>query len=157
MDVNVITERRLLDSKIVLPDDQPHHGLAKVILAAMVLGGLAAAIALFYLNTAAPKAGQESYQPQITIPPTEVGVPTEVGTPTAEAPPAPVQVAEILPTPTNFLNVRKGPGTNFDKIGQVKPGEAHILVSTDLSTGWYEIKLADGSTGWITNQYAQVK
>ena len=159
---NVISERRLLDSKLVIPEAHPHHRIAKIILFAMLLGGLVGAAVLFYLNTKKTATPSDTYIPQITIPDENATPPatppTTTPTTTPEPPPAaPVQIVEILSTPTNFLNVRKAPGTSSEKIGEVKPGEAYILVSKNAAGDWYEIKLANGSTGWVTSQYATIK
>ncbi len=56
---------------------------------------------------------------------------------------------EILPTGIGYLNVRQN-GVVFTT---VTPGDQYPLVSTD--NGWVEIRLEDGSTGWITSKYAQ--
>ena len=162
MQPNVISERRLLDSKLVIPEVGPHHRFAKIILLAMVLGGLVGAGVLVYLNTKNNAPADMSAVPKITIPDESEIAPAEstpTTTPEEEPAPAaePVQIVEIISTPTGFLNVRKGPATSFAKIGEVKPGEAYILVSKNPAGDWYEIKLANGSTGWVTSQYARVK
>jgi hypothetical protein len=59
----------------------------------------------------------------------------------------------ILQTPTGFLRVRDQASLNGAEIGQVKPGETYALL--DEQTGWYQIKLTNGKTGWISSQYAQ--
>ncbi|SEQ15659.1 N-acetylmuramoyl-L-alanine amidase [Virgibacillus subterraneus] len=54
---------------------------------------------------------------------------------------------------TDNLNVRTGPGTNFEKIGQVHTDEVYpILQQQD---GWVEIQLTQG-TGWVTNEYISI-
>lgn len=63
------------------------------------------------------------------------------------------KILTILDTPTGFLRVR-------DKIGGVEiarviPGERYVLVSE--KSGWYEIKLKNGDTGWIISQFASKK
>jgi uncharacterized protein YgiM (DUF1202 family) len=58
-----------------------------------------------------------------------------------------------LQTPTGFLRVRDQASLNGAEIGQVKPGETYALL--DEQTGWYQIKLTNGKTGWISSQYAQ--
>ncbi len=58
----------------------------------------------------------------------------------------------ISDTPTGFLRVRATPSTGGTEIGQVKPGETYPLV--DENDSWFEIQLADGSKGWVSNQYA---
>lgn len=59
----------------------------------------------------------------------------------------------ILDTPTGFLRVREKPSLAGAEVAQVKPSETYDLVSEQ--TGWYEIKLKDGKTGWISSQYAK--
>ncbi len=59
----------------------------------------------------------------------------------------------ILQTPTGFLRVRSSGGLNSSEIGQVKPGEVLDLISEE--NGWYQIKLSDGSVGWVSSDYAE--
>ena len=66
--------------------------------------------------------------------------------------PTPVNRVTILNTPTGFLRVRKTPSIDASEVGQVTPGKAYELV--DEQNDWFEIKLADGTTGWISSQYA---
>lgn len=61
----------------------------------------------------------------------------------------------ILDTPTGFLRVRSDPSLSASETAEVKPGDSFDFV--DSQDGWYEIKLADGSTGWVSTQYAQKK
>src|SRR3989344_9649614 len=94
---NVISERRLLDSKLVIPEAHPHHRIAKIILFAMLLGGLVGAAVLFYLNTKKTATPSDTYIPQITIPDENATPPatppTTTPTTTPEPPPAaPVQI-----------------------------------------------------------------
>src|SRR3989344_131973 len=153
IDAGVLSERRLLDSKIVVSDQHPHHRLAKLILVAMILGALVGAGGLLYLNMVRPAALPEENEARGS----ETANPTPAPAQTAP-PPAPAQIVEVQSTPTNFLNVRGGAGTNFPKIAEVKPGEEFLLVSTTEENGcWYETKLADGKTGWVTKQYAVIK
>lgn len=59
----------------------------------------------------------------------------------------------ILDTPTGFLRVRDDGSLGGNQIAQVLPGEKYDLLSE--KNGWYEIKLSNGKTGWISTQYAQ--
>lgn len=59
----------------------------------------------------------------------------------------------ILQTPTGFLRVRDQASLAGKEIGQVAPGETYDLISEQ--TGWYEIKLKNGKSGWISSQYAK--
>ena len=59
----------------------------------------------------------------------------------------------ILNTPTGFLRVRQDATIAANQIGTVNPGEKYDLVAE--KPGWFEIKLTNGQTGWVSSQYAQ--
>ncbi|MFH1186864.1 MAG: PEGA domain-containing protein [Candidatus Levyibacteriota bacterium] len=59
----------------------------------------------------------------------------------------------ILDTPTGFLRVRSDASINSSQITTVSPGEKYEVVSEQ--EGWFEIKLDDGKTGWVSSQYAK--
>lgn len=67
----------------------------------------------------------------------------------------PVLQVLILQTPTGFLRVRDQASLAGIEIAQVKPGEVYPLL--DEQTGWYQIKLTNGKSGWISSQYASKK
>lgn len=48
------------------------------------------------------------------------------------------------------INVRTGPGTNYDKITQVVSGKQVIVVGE--SNGWYQVTF-DSTTGWLLGEY----
>lgn len=52
---------------------------------------------------------------------------------------------------TMSLNVRKGPSTDFDRIGALNEGEA-VTVTGRASTGWYQVSFK-GQTGYVSNLY----
>ncbi len=64
----------------------------------------------------------------------------------------------IRDTPIGWLNVRKGPGTNYNKIGKVYPKESYVIL--EEKDNWYKIKIpasADGNEdteGWVISDYA---
>lgn len=60
---------------------------------------------------------------------------------------------KILPTGVGFLRVRSGPGTSYEEIAKITPGEEYPVL--EEKSGWYKISLADGSEGWITGRWAQ--
>lgn len=64
-----------------------------------------------------------------------------------------VQKVVILNTPTGFLRVRSASSTASLEITRVSPGETFELVSE--GSGWFEIRLKDGKTGWVSSQYAK--
>jgi len=67
--------------------------------------------------------------------------------------PTPAQVL-ILDTGVGFLRVRSGPGTNYSKIGEVKPGEKYDYLGSARDGGWYKIDF-NGREGWVISQYAK--
>ncbi len=69
------------------------------------------------------------------------------------ATPTPVNRVTILSTPTGFLRVRKSASVTAEEVGQVTPGKSYELV--DQQDGWFEVKMDDGTTGWISEQYAK--
>lgn len=71
--------------------------------------------------------------------------------PTPQAPKAPK--VTVLDTPTGFLRVREDSSLSSSEIGRVSPGDSLELVSE--KEGWFEIKMKDGKTGWISSQYAK--
>lgn len=59
----------------------------------------------------------------------------------------------ILDTPTGFLRVRDAASLGGKEISRVNPGEKYQLLNEE--TGWYQIKLTNGQTGWISSQYGE--
>lgn len=59
----------------------------------------------------------------------------------------------ILDTPTGYLNVRENAGTGSKIVGKINPGDT--FTPLDEQNGWYEIKLSDGTVGWISGAYAK--
>lgn len=61
----------------------------------------------------------------------------------------------ILDTPTGFLRVRETNSVSATEIGRVTPGESLPLVSEQ--SGWFQITLPNGKSGWISSDYAEKK
>ncbi|MEL7211584.1 MAG: SH3 domain-containing protein [Pseudomonadota bacterium] len=50
----------------------------------------------------------------------------------------------------NRVNVRSGPGTSFDVVAQaIRGDEAEVII--DDGTGWVQLRLAGGQTGWMAD------
>jgi len=79
-------------------------------------------------------------------------IPTPIASVSAIIKP-PVLTVLILETPTGFLNVRSENSLSGSVIAKINPGENYELISQ--KDNWFEIKLKDGKTGWISNQYAK--
>lgn len=54
---------------------------------------------------------------------------------------------------SGYLNVRKGPGINFEKIDQVLPGEEYFVL--DKNDLWYQIELSPEESGWVYSTYVK--
>lgn len=63
----------------------------------------------------------------------------------------PVVKVTIKETETGWLNVRKGPGTNYEKTIKVYPGEEYQLL--EESGSWSKIKIDDENEGWVFSSY----
>ena len=55
---------------------------------------------------------------------------------------------------TSGLNVRSGPGTTHSRITQLPKGTVVPVVK--IEKGWAQIRLTQGSLGWVSTQYLQV-
>ena len=69
----------------------------------------------------------------------------------------------LTPTPspkgiaTTGVNLRAGPGTNFDKVGGLKEGDTvEILGKTSIGE-WYQAKLSLGEVAWIAAAYVSTQ
>lgn len=63
--------------------------------------------------------------------------------------------AEVLSNPSAVvvverLNVRSGPGTNFNRVGAVSQGEALIVTGQVNDCGWLKITTPAGVEGWVS-------
>lgn len=61
----------------------------------------------------------------------------------------------ILDTPNGFLRVRASNSTTSEEVTRVDSGEVLSFVSEN--GGWYQVKLANGQTGWVSAQYAELE
>lgn len=86
--------------------------------------------------------------PSITpIPPT----PSDTPTPT-EIPPV-VGIIASLET----VNVRQGPGVNFPAIVALVPGTGVEVLGQNEDATWYNIKMEDGSEGWVASSLLRIQ
>lgn len=81
-----------------------------------------------------------------------------LGTKNASATPAPTDKPEpktmlTLRYAEGPVNIREKPTVQSNKIGEAKDGEKFEFVSKNSS--WYEVKLPDGSTGFILSRYIE--
>lgn len=60
----------------------------------------------------------------------------------------------ILDTEVGWLNVRTGPGVEFDLIGRVYPAESYPL--QEAREKWYKIEVSSEQSGWVSDSYAEI-
>jgi len=59
---------------------------------------------------------------------------------------------------TTWLNMRKGPGTEYDSIGSLQEGTSGTILDQKAATTgkiWYQMKVG-GQTGWVSSSYIKV-
>ncbi len=78
-------------------------------------------------------------------------------TPSTGTPPAGTPGASVSGTVIQQVNVRKGPGTNFDPIGTLNLNDNVTLVGKDPSGDWFQISYPAGSDGkgWVAASFIQ--
>ena len=55
-----------------------------------------------------------------------------------------------------IVNVRSGPGTTFDVLGQIEPQNSYQAMAKDESGGWWQIDIGNNLTGWIANEFVKL-
>ena len=58
-------------------------------------------------------------------------------------------------TATTLLNVRKGPGTDFESYGLLQPGQSAVAIGTNADGTWFAIDIppAPDGMGWVSAEY----
>ncbi|MCB9003280.1 MAG: hypothetical protein H6664_02840 [Ardenticatenaceae bacterium] len=111
-------------------------------------------------NTPRPNPTNPPAQP--TSPPAATDTPVPQPTMTFTAVPPTIDPGTLLPTaeacgepPTvqalNNINVRSGPGTDYDILSTLFTGEVRAIAGRAEFAEWWFISLADGSEGWVAD------
>ena len=94
-----------------------------------------------------------------TATPTDTVIPTDTPTATPEGTPTPT----LTPTPVAFLspteddvNTRKGPGTDYGKVGMVTQADNLGVYGKSADGKWYKICCVNGGEAWISSQFAKL-
>jgi uncharacterized protein YraI len=98
------------------------------------------------LPTLAPTLPPPTNPPPPTIAATILGVPPTANTAGA----ATVQIVGVR------VNVRSGPGTNFQIIGEMKTGDSAPIIGRNTDSTWWAIQFNQAS-GWVINNQELVK
>jgi hypothetical protein len=99
-------------------------------------------------NTAAPTTTPPPPTPIAPTPTTVVPTPKPSDTPT----PAPHAVVA-----SEALNVRSGPGTQFEVMTRLTRGDALTVVGQSGRCNWLKVLMAQGATGWVARQTGGVE
>lgn len=98
-------------------------------------------------------------EPVVTPSPTPVPTPTPrptstpAGTEATPEPTVPAETGTVAVDGRNVLNVRSGPGTDYDKIGALENGETVVILGRDGT--WLRIEY-EGREAWVYSKYIQV-
>ena len=90
------------------------------------------------------KTPPESYR-VLPAPPKEAPKPVPVTTKVTPPPPPPLPTTQVI---WDSVNLRKGPGTSYKIVGNVKKGTS--LKILEVNGGWLRVRLEDGSTAWVS-------
>jgi curli biogenesis system outer membrane secretion channel CsgG len=90
------------------------------------------------------KTPPESYR-VLPAPPKEAPKPTPVAPKVTPPPPPPLPTTQVV---WDSVNLRKGPGTSYKIVGNVKKGTS--LKILEVNGGWLRVRLEDGSTAWVS-------
>jgi len=80
---------------------------------------------------------------------------TQEGVATASTEIALVESKPSLPriNANTVVNVRSGPGTTFDVLGQMTPDNSYQALAKDESGQWWQIDIGGNQSGWIANEF----
>jgi hypothetical protein len=53
----------------------------------------------------------------------------------------------------DFLNLRAGPGTNYDIVARLNRNQAMSLLERDGDSTWARVRVPGGTEGWVSTQY----
>jgi uncharacterized protein YraI len=70
-------------------------------------------------------------------------------TPTAEPLPTATPEAKPLAQAASIANLRDGPGINYNLAGSLQPAETAEVLAKNATGDWWQVRLANGSTGWV--------
>ena len=55
-------------------------------------------------------------------------------------------------TPDSTMNMRAGPGTDFDRVGQIPAGTTVTALGANADETWIVVEY-EGTYGWLTKEY----
>jgi hypothetical protein len=70
--------------------------------------------------------------------------------------PAPQPTTPTATVRNASINIRTGPGTNYESIGLLNQGDACTLTGRDPANTWWQVQCLNGLSGWILQQLVDV-
>ena len=64
------------------------------------------------------------------------------------------RVGEVNVREDSALSLRQGPGTNYERIGQVYRGDQLDIL--EEQNGWYKVQTYDGVEAWVSAEYVNI-
>jgi len=121
--------------------------------------------------TSTPQPSLSPSQPPLS-PSQPTATDTRLSTPTLSETPLPESSPTVIPSPTiaevtdvpnpevsvefSSINVRSGPGANFDVVAIMVRGERALVIARTQDSTWFNIFLEDDVTGWVSASVVSV-
>lgn len=100
-------------------------------------------------NTPVPPTDTPTTTPTATNTPTLTPTNTPKATSTPTDTPAPTATSTPAVVIVKTANLRAGPGTNYQIVGKVSPGDDIEVTGKDKSGKWYQVKTTKHNEAWI--------
>jgi len=117
---------------------------------------LVVALALLAVACSSVALSNGSATPALASPtpaPSQTSLPTS--TPLPPSPSA--TITPLIGKATQTLNVRSGPGTDYEVLGMIQPDTVLVLTGKNETATWLQVEYAAGAggRGWVTAAYVQ--
>jgi SH3-like domain-containing protein len=108
------------------------------------------------LATPTIQADEETSASTVTPEATSTDAPTATRTPLPS--PTSTTADEVIGTVSaqQAVNVRQGPGSDFPVVDVLQPGDRVAVIGANEDDSWYNIRLEDGTEGWISAQLLEL-
>jgi len=89
--------------------------------------------------------------PTSTVLPPPTGAPTLSPSPGPSSTPSPF--GQVAGTGGEVLNLRTGPGTNYEVVLYLHEGTTVLVLGRDATDSWLNVRTSEGQQGWVARQY----
>lgn len=126
------------------------HAIGTVLVASLLLASFSlTALAARYRYSPAEMLIETPEAVAVAAAPTETPVPTAAPT-AVPTPVLPTPIPEVIGTiQTGQLNIRSGPGMDFDILGGLYQDESIFILGRNGDATWLQMKTQTGITGWV--------